>query len=223
MTEPALIGSTHFLAGCISLAGLCVAFAAPKGALLHRAGGLIFVITMLALTSTGLWMSISREILFTVFLSLISFHCILSGWAAAGNNKLAHIITRGSWASSSLIAIGAIWGGQIARAAPGKQLNDLPVGAFYFVAALSTLIFLQDLTYLLFHSNSQNKRITRHVWRMGFSAFLATGIFFFGNNHVLPDFLRAPIILATPVILVVILTVFHAFRTRFFAPHSFVK
>lgn len=48
--------------------------------------------------------------------------------------------------------------------------------------------------------------------------FLATGIFFFGNNHVLPEAMRTVPILSAPVLLVLVLTVFHVLRTLLAKP-----
>lgn len=217
MPEPTLIKDFHFLAGCISLVGLVIAFAAPKGSKLHIMGGKSFLVTMLLLTSSGLWMSISREILFTVFLSLISFHALLTGWSAAAKNGIARAVTKYSSISSALILGGAIWGGLYTANTPDGLLNGLPAGAFYFIAGVAALLMLLDLIYANTRSPSKAMRLTRHLWRMGFSSFLATGIFFFGNNHVLPEAMRKPLVLSTPVIGVIVLTAFYTVKIRFFS------
>ncbi|MEX6634791.1 hypothetical protein [Hyphococcus lacteus] len=217
MPEPILIKEFHFLAGCISLVGLVIAFAAQKGSKLHIMGGKSFVVTMLILTSSGLWMSISREVLFTVFLSLTSFHALLTGWSAAAKNGIARAVTKYSAGSSALITGGGIWGGQYTANTPNGLLNGLPAGAFYFIAGIAALLMLFDLIYANTRSPSKVMRITRHLWRMGFSSFLATSIFFFGNNHVLPEALRTPLVLSAPVIGVIVLTAFYTMRVLFFS------
>jgi hypothetical protein len=116
---------------------------------------------------------------------------------------------------SAAITTGAVFGGAKAAAAPGGMLNGLPPAAFYVIAMTAFLIFVFDLTFNLAGAPSEQRRITRHVWRMGFSFFLATGIFFFGNNHVLPEILRTPVVLSAPVIAVIVWTVYYAVRTRF--------
>lgn len=214
MPEPSLIKDFHFLTGCVSLAGLAIAFATPKGSKFHRLGGLCFVISMLILTTTGLWMSIAREILFTVFLSLISFHALLTGWAAASKSEIAVQLTKCSALSSALISGGAVWGGVYAASTPTGMLNGLSSGAFYFIAGVAALLAAFDLRYAVAQSQTKSMRISRHLGRMGFSSFLATGIFFFGNNHVLPEAMRTQIALVAPVISVIALTVFYAIQVR---------
>lgn len=195
------------------------AFAARKGNRVHRSAGMVFVWTMTLLTASGLWLSLAREILFTVFLSAIALHTVATGWAAAAVEKRAgRLATRVSPAVSGAIVLGAIYGGMRAGAAPGGMLNDLPPGAFYTVASVALVIFAYDVAFARAKEPTPQRRLTRHLWRMGFSAFLATGIFFFGNNHVLPEVLREPAFLSAPVITVVLWTIFYAVRTRFSRP-----
>lgn len=215
MTSASLIGTAHFAVGCAALIAGFMAFAARKGSPVHRGAGAIFLGSMLALTASGLWMSIAREILFTVFLSAIAFHAFVSGWAAAAAHRPAgRLVTRGAALFSGAIAAGAIYGGLRAAAAPGGVLNDLPPAAFYGLAAIASLIFFFDVLFAVAGTPSGQRRLTRHAWRMGFSFFLATGIFFFGNNHVLPEMVRHPAFLSAPVAVVLIWTVYYAFRTR---------
>lgn len=216
MSEPALLGDAHFWIGCISIIAGFTAFAARKGNAVHRAAGVIFIVAMVLLTASGLWLSIAREILFTVFLSAIAFHAVATGWAAAALEKpFGRLTTKVSPALSGSIVLGAVYGDMRAAAAPSGMLNDLPPGAFYTVAGISFFIFVFDIVFVLAEDPAEQRRLTRHLWRMGFSFFLATGIFFFGNNHVLPEMLRMPVFLSAPVIAVVLWTLFYTFSTRF--------
>lgn len=216
MSEPALLGDAHFWIGCVAIAAGFTAFAARKGKTAHPCTGAVFVAAMALLTASGLWLSLAREILFTVFLSAIAFHAVASGWAAAAmEKKIGRVWTKTSPIFSGAIVLGASYGGMRAAAAPGGMLNDLPPAAFFTVAGVGFFILTCDIIFALARNPSEQRRLTRHLWRMGFSFFLATGIFFFGNNHVLPETLRKPALLSAPVIAVVLWTAFYAFRTRF--------
>ena len=216
MSEPELLGDAHFWIGCLAIAAGFTAFAVRKGNAVHRAAGATFVITMLLLAASGVWLSIARDILFTVFLSAIAFHAVATGWAAAALEKpLCRLATKASPVLSGAIVLGAAHGGVLAAAAPGGMLNDLSPGAFYTVAGTGFILFVYDIAFALAKHPSEQRRLTRHLWRMGFSFFLATGIFFFGNNHVLPELLRTPALLSAPVMAVVLWTLFYAFRVRF--------
>lgn len=216
MTEPPIGSALHFLVGCIAVATGFGALALRKGATPHRATGVVFLIAMTLLTASGLWMSLSRGILFTVFLSGIAFHAFFTGWGAAALGRPGgRLVTRASPYLSGAIAIGALVGGAIAANAPGGVLNDLPPAAFLVVAIVAVIICASDIVFANAASPSNQRRTTRHAWRLGFSLFLATGIFFFGNNHVLPAELRTPLFLAAPVVTVVVWTLYYSVRTRF--------
>jgi len=216
MTEPAIVSAVHFVVGCTAVATGFGALALRKGATPHRATGAVFLIAMTLLTASGLWMSLSRGILFTVFLSGIAFHAFFTGWGAAALGRpIGRLVTRASPYVSGAIAIGALVGGAIAAHAPGGVLNDLPPAAFFVVAIVAVIICVSDIIFANAASPSEQRRVTRHAWRLGFSLFLATGIFFFGNNHVLPAELRTPPLLSAPVVAVVVWTFYHSLRARF--------
>ncbi len=216
MKEPHLLGDAHFWIGCLSVISGFTAFAARKGQTIHRACGTVFVLSMVLLTASGLWLSIAREILFTVFLSAIAFHTVATGWAAAALERpVGGLTTKASAALSGFVVVGAVHCGMRAAAAPNGMFNELPASAFYTVAGVGFFIFVCDIAFALVNKPTRQRRLTRHLWRMGFSFFLATGIFFFGNNHVLPEMLRYPAFLSAPVVAAVLWTLFYMFRIRF--------
>jgi len=215
MSEPSIVSTLHFVVGCTAVVMGFAALVLRKGATPHRAAGAVFLVAMTLLTSSGLWMSFSRGILFTVFLSGLAFHAFLTGWGAAALRRpIGKLITRASPCLSGAIAVGALLGGAIAATSPGGVLNDLQPAAFYVVAVVAAVICVSDIVFSRASSPSPQRRVTRHAWRLGFSLFLATGIFFFGNNHVLPAALRTPLFLSAPVVAVVVWTLYYSVRTR---------
>lgn len=213
MSEPHLVAAAHFFVGCVSIIAGFVAFAAPKGRRIHRAAGIVFTGSMLILAASGLWMSLARGILFTVFLSWIAAHAVISGWAAANDGAIARSITRLASFSSLALVLSALVGGVMAGQATGGALNGLPPAAFFGLAGFASLLAVFDLAFSRAKVISNGHRLSRHAGRMGLSMFVATGIFFFGNNHVLPEAMRTAPILSTPVLLVLALTLVHVVRT----------
>ena len=60
------------------------------------------------------------------------------------------------------------------------------------------------------------QRIVRHLWRMCFGLFIATGSFFLGQgSKVFPAFILKTNVLFIPAILPLILLIFWLFRVRF--------
>jgi hypothetical protein len=58
-------------------------------------------------------------------------------------------------------------------------------------------------------------RIMRHLWRMCFGLFIATGSFFLGQQQVFPAFLRGSIFLTVLAVLPLPLMIYWLFRVRF--------
>ena len=59
------------------------------------------------------------------------------------------------------------------------------------------------------------KRVVRHLWRMCFGLFIATGSFFLGQQQVFPKWLRGSPALFVPALLPLVLLIFWVLRVRF--------
>jgi len=73
---------------------------------------------------------------------------------------------------------------------------------------------LGDLRVLL-RGISGRRRIARHLWRMCFGWFIATGSFFLGQQQVFPAWLRGSPALLVPALLPLALLIFWLVRVRF--------
>ena len=214
--EIPVIAQLHFVVGTACVIGGAAAFALRKGAAGHRLAGRVFAVCMIALCLSGLYLSFTRSILFTAFLALLALHAVATGWHATAFGPGVGRTTR--WialAGIGLTASGAGLSGGYVSTLPSRELNGLTPEAFYFLAGVAGLVAAIDLVAALRQEISGRRRIARHVWRMGFSFFIASFIFFFGNNHVLPEILRAPAILSAPVVIVLVLILFWLVRVRF--------
>ena len=210
-----LIGQLHFATGTLCLFAGGAAFALRMGSTSHRRAGRVFAVCMLLLCASGLYMSFSRSILFTAFLSVFAAHAVATGWAAAadrpGRSKtpvMAGLVVIAATAAASLLS--GLWVSTL----PTGELDGLRQEAFYCLGVIASAITLADYIALRRGLAEQRRRIARHVWRMGFSLFIASFIFFFGNSAVLPEPMQHPAGLAAPVMAVVALTLFWTGRTR---------
>lgn len=214
MIEPTFLAQGHFAVGTFAIVAGFAAFLLPKGRRAHRAAGTVFFVCMIILCASGLWLSLSRSILFTIFLSGLALHLVVTGWAAIGREtRTRSTIRRFSGAFALLLALGSVVGARRAAANPSGMIDGLPPDAFHLIAAVSALLLLFDLAFALSPAPSRRRRIWRHTGRMGFSMLIATAIFFFGNNHVLPPDWRTEPILSAPVLAVCLLTLVFLLRT----------
>jgi len=213
MSEISLVGQIHFAIGSLSLLAGCAAFLLPKGRPAHVAAGRGFAISMLLLCASGLYMSITREIVFTVFLSLFAAHSVTTGWlAAVRRSGQMGMLERALALLIAGVGLASLVTGMWVMNTASGELDGLPPVGFFSLGGVAILIAMIDLQALIRRTVSSKHRIARHVWRMGFSMFIATFIFFFGNNHVLPEVLRAEVVLIIPVLGVALATLITVVR-----------
>ena len=83
------------------------------------------------------------------------------------------------------------------------------------LGGLCLLAGLGDLRFILRGRLSATQRISRHLWRMCFALFIATGSFFLGQQKVLPEAVRGNPILFVLAFAPLALMLFWLTRVRF--------
>lgn len=85
----------------------------------------------------------------------------------------------------------------------------------FFFSFVLLLAAAGDIRMLARGGISGRQRITRHLWRMCFGLFIATGSFFLGQQQVFPAFLRGSILLTVLALVPFPLMIYWLFRVRF--------
>jgi hypothetical protein len=93
--------------------------------------------------------------------------------------------------------------------------DGVPTGMRFFMGSVMLLAAAGDIRMLVRGGVFGAKRIVRHLWRMCFGFFIATGSFFLGQQQVFPAWLRGSSLLFLPALLPLILLIFWLFRVRF--------
>src|SRR5271167_897260 len=83
-----------------------------------------------------------------------------------------------------------------------------------FIGSLLLLAAFGDLRVIV-RGISGKQRIARHLWRMCFGWFIATGSFFLGQQQVFPVWLQGSPVLMVPALLPLVLLIFWMIRVRF--------
>ena len=114
---------------------------------------------------------------------------------------------------ASVAAIGTAamiaWGGFLGQTTPAGK------GPVFALAALCLLAGLLDLNVVLRKTLSAGQRIRRHLWRMCFAFFIATGSFFLGQQKVMPEAARGSPILYALAFAPLAVMLFWLVRLRF--------
>jgi hypothetical protein len=211
MRLPLLI--LHILGGSIGLLSGTVAMAVRKGGRLHRASGNIFTIAMLTLASSGLCLAILKSQRGNIIGSIVTFYLITTAWLA-GRRRATGLL---DWAAL-LVGIG----GAAAVITLGVQTlqnpagdKSAPAGMSFFFGLVLLLACTGDIRMLARGGIFGRPRITRHLWRMCFGLFIATGSFFLGQQQVFPAFLRGSVLLTVLALLPFPCMMYWFFRVRF--------
>lgn len=77
----------------------------------------------------------------------------------------------------------------------GRSTTPVGSGPVFILAGLSLVAGLLDLRVVLRKRLTAGERIRRHLWRMCFAFFIATGSFFLGQQKVMPVEMRGSPIL----------------------------
>ena len=212
MRLPLLI--LHILGGSIGLLFGTFAIVVRKGSHLHRASGNVFTIAMLTLASSGLCLAILKSQTGNIIGSVITFYMISTGWLAGRRTKTgpfewgALLVGTGGAAAIFTLAIHSVRN-------PATADPNAPAGMAFFMASVLLLAAWGDIRMLAGGQSSGRQRITRHLWRMCFGLFIATGSFFLGQQQVFPAFLRGSIFLTVLAVPPFPLMIYWLIRVRF--------
>ena len=180
----------HVAAGGLAMVLGAVALLAKKGGTVHRRSGLLFVYVMLVMGITAAMLEPFRTPPGSPIGGLFVCYFVATSWVAArrrdGTTGRFEII-----ACAVALGTGAImiWGGFNGSTTPAGP------GPVFALGGVSLLAGLLDLNAILRRKLSPVQRISRHLWRMCFAFFIATGSFFLGQQDVLPRAVRGSPIL----------------------------
>ncbi len=210
----------HIFAGGLAIITGGVALAAPKGGVLHRKSGIVFVYAMLTMGITASILAYGK--------GGFSHPNFLGGFTAGyfvvtalTTVRAASIWSRRLNVATAVLALAqAIFtylGGVRAMGQPHFMINGVPAAMLFFLGTIFALAFIGDVRVIRFGAPSGAARLRRHLWRMSFGLFVAAGSFFSIRARVakiLPEpFLSAPIRLL-PILLIFLAMFYWLWRVR---------
>jgi len=207
MRPPILI--IHICAGVVGVLSGAAAMSFRKGSRQHRVGGNFFFFAMLVMGSSAAYLG-------NVVGGLFACYLVATAWLTAKRREGETSIF--DWAAFLFaLALGVVLVTHGVRLATGTvaPTPGVPVGMIFFLGSVALLAAAGDLRMLVRGGVFGRQRIVRHLWRMCFSFFIATGSFFIGQPQVFPAFIRRTNLLFIPGILPLVLMIFWLARVRF--------
>lgn len=207
----------HVAGGMFALLSGAVAFAVRKGDSMHVSAGTGFCVSMFVLGVTASILAPFKLPPESPIGGIMVCYFIATAWMAARR----HSGTPGRFEKIAcaivLVMAAAIIGRgfEVALAPPGQFSGPPGPGALFALGAVCLLAGLLDLKFILRGTLSATQRISRHLWRMCFAFFIATGSFFLGQQDVLPQALRGSFLLFVLAFAPFALMLFWLARVRF--------
>lgn len=180
----------HIGGGTLGLISGAVALLSPKGGRAHRLAGNVFLAAMLVMSGIGGAVAPFLQDRISTVAGFMTFYLIFTGWLTARRRQgvspleVVGLLVALTGLASTLTLT---W---MASNTPEGTLDGSPPQAFYIFATVSLIAAASDLKLVLRRGISGAQRVARHVWRMTFGLFVASGSLFLGQQQVFPDWLR---------------------------------
>ncbi|HUQ84469.1 MAG TPA: hypothetical protein VM076_25165 [Gemmatimonadaceae bacterium] len=188
---PFLALAFHFGTGLVAIVAGFLGLAVRKGGQWHRRSGLAFVYSMIATGITAFGIAIYEGrlsntggvlIVYLVFTAYTAVRPV----AGAGRGVDIGFMVFALGFSAAMFARG-----YTALGRPGRQIEGVPAGMMLFLATVTLLAAVGDARMIRAGGLQGARRLARHLWRMCFSLFIATGSFFLGQMKFVPERIRS--------------------------------
>jgi uncharacterized membrane protein len=204
----------HISAGVLAMIAGAAAISFRKGSRWHGTAGNVFVVSMLVMATFGSCLAYMKHQTSNVFGGFLAIYMVATAWATARRREgeTGVLDWVGFVFATTIGVLSVIHGFQKITGRVPSDGN--PGGMDIFMGSVILLAGLGDLRMLL-RGISGKRRIARHLWRMCFGWFIATGSFFLGQQQVFPAWLRGSPVLLVPALLPLVLLIFWMIRVRF--------
>lgn len=206
----------HIIAGSIALIAGTLAMYASKGAALHRKSGRVFVYSMMLMSASGAIVAAMQPVRISVIAGALTFYLVVTGLVAANRPAFWHRHHDFAMLTLALATgvAGILFGLEATRSARGA-LDGFPATPHFIFGSVALIGAALDARTLFLGDVTGKHRIARHLWRMGFAMYIATSAFFLGQANLFPEVIRNIALLATPVIIVAVFTMYWLVRVLF--------
>jgi hypothetical protein len=207
----------HIAGGMLALVTGAIAFAVRKGGSTHVSAGTWFCIAMFVLGVTASIMAPLKSPPESPIGGIMVCYFVATAWMAARRRRGAPgRFEKIACAIVLTIAAAIIGRGlEVAQAPPGQFSGPPGPAGLFALGGICLLAGLLDLRFILRGKLSATQRLSRHLWRMCFAFFIATGSFFLGQQDVLPQAVRGSPMLLVLAFVPFALMLFWLVRVRF--------
>lgn len=206
----------HISMGSLALLSGAAAMTFRKGSWLHRHAGNVFFVSMLIMAATGVYISIFiTPAMGNVMGGGMTFYLTATAWLTVWRKpgEMGRLETALVFLGLAM-AIAGITFGVLAIQSPDGRFSGYGPPLYFIFSAAALLATVLDVRMIARGGFTGTARLTRHLSRMCFAFFIATGSFFFGQAKLFPTEVRESGLLAIPALLPFALLLFWVIRVR---------
>jgi hypothetical protein len=208
----------HIVAGSLALLAGSTAMFVLKGGDTHRRAGLLFVIAILVMGSSGAWIAAWKPVRISVVAGLLVVYLVSTSLLTVRSSRLpawvAHRALMALTGLGLLVAVLGCYWGALGLQHPKGTLDGYPAPIYMVFAGMALVGALLDLRLLRAGGIEGKHRLARHLWRMELAMYFAAASFFLGQARLFPEAVQQhPWALSAPVVLVVGHLVFWLWKT----------
>jgi uncharacterized membrane protein len=216
MTHSLLL-TLHISSGLVGILSGAAAMTFRKGSRRHGMAGTVFVIAMLCMAGAGAYMAVMKSQTANIIGGVMTLYLVSTAWATARRKDGETGIF--DWgALLAVLTTGAVLvvHGMEAVYSPTGLKDGYPPVLFLIWGSVAALSAAGDIRMLVRGGVFFGaQRIVRHLWRMCFGLFIASGSFFLGQQKVFPVALRGLKVWFVPAFLPLLLMIFWLIRVWF--------
>lgn len=206
----------HIISGIIGIISGFIAVFAVKGMKMHRKSGVVFVYSMVVLALTGAVLGALKNEPGNIVAGVLAFYFVATGLLTLQRRDgQFHWIDAAAMLIAIAVGVLSIRKGfDVLNGAAGAS-DGVPPGMRFFMGGVCLMAAAGDFRMMLVGGLAGTHRIARHLWRMCFSLFIASGSFFLGQAQVFPKPIRIFPLLAIPALLPLVLLLYWLARVLF--------
>lgn len=187
---PFLALAFHVATGLVAIVAGFTAIALRKGGVWHRRSGLVFVYAMIATGIMAVGIS-AYEGKATFISGAVVVYLVFTAYTAVRPLRDARrSVDIGLMTLAFALAALGYFGGFTTFGRPGHQMEGVPAGMMFFLATIVLLAAIGDARMIRAGGIHGTRKLARHLWRMSFGLFIASGSFFLGQMKFIPERIR---------------------------------
>ncbi len=181
----------HICSGVSGFLSGAIAVSFRKGSHRHRTAGNIFVISMLGLSASGVYLAFIRSQPGNVLGGTLTFYLVATAWIVARRrDEGTGIFDWGALLVALALGTVTVTFGVEAANSPTGLKYEYPPGPYFFLSSVALVAAAGDVRMLVRGGIAGTQRLARHLWRMCFAWFIASASIFLARAHIFPTLFR---------------------------------